>query len=543
MIGSRQLPNWSPLRSSRPAAVALLLALGFAAFYAGVSRGVFVFGDDILMYQVTEAIVERGEVSVTSPARRGDVARSAPGRNGGSYSKYGIGQSLVAIPFYASASWFESFELPETSDRFGNLRHGHQVFATGLTNAATAGAAVALTFLLALEVGFSPLVALAVALCLGIGTLLPHYASTFLSEPLSALCLAVAVLGLLKAAAWIPAKGSRSGHLWLAISGFAAGLAVATKVAHVVIVLPILVWASVLGWSRNRLRGLAGSTLGWSSCLLLWLGVVAIYNRFRFGSMLETGYGSEAGDFSAELAVGLGGLLVSPEKGILWYCPMLLLAVAGGMAFWRRNRVCALVILAASLVWLLLISRFHQWYGGGCWGPRFLVPLLPLWILPVGEILARWRRGSGWKAVVVLVVAFSFITSMTPLLVPFDQVGDPREPATAESMASGWRVRETPLARSLALLPEAISVTTGKLAGKIPYGEVGRPARGPRYPDFAFEHYGSHALLEWSRACFAVAVAALALALGIARRSQQGIREAPDAGRGQELGSGIGRGH
>ena len=35
------------------ASVALWLMLAFSAFYAGTSRGVFVFGDDILIYQVT----------------------------------------------------------------------------------------------------------------------------------------------------------------------------------------------------------------------------------------------------------------------------------------------------------------------------------------------------------------------------------------------------------------------------------------------------------------------------------------------------------
>ncbi len=41
---------------------------------------------------------------------------------------------------------------------------------------------------------------------------------------------------------------------------------------------------------------------------------------------------------------------------------------------------------ASSAAWLLLISRYYQWFGGGSWGPRFLVPLLPLWILPAAEV-------------------------------------------------------------------------------------------------------------------------------------------------------------
>ena len=49
----------------------------------------------------------------------------------------------------------------------------------------------------------------------------------------------------------------------------------------------------------------------------------------------------------------------------------------------------------------------------------------------------------------------------------------------------------------------------------------GGPGEGPRFPDFAFEHYGSHALLEWTRGCFLVAALALAFALRFAAAARQ----------------------
>lgn len=523
-------PNsMTPARSGPVAPVglvALLLGLAFSAFYAGTSRGVFVFGDDILMYQVTEAIWERGEVAVTSHAPRDDVASGVPGSDGRRYAKYGLGPSLVALPFYgASHRLFDRLELPETADAWGNTRTGPTIFGTGLANAATGGATVAVTFLLAVELGYPLLVALATAFCLGAGTLLAHYSGTFLSEPLSALCLAVGVLGLLKAKGKGSVKGVVPGRWWLAISGFAAGLAVATKVAHVVVVLPLLFWAAVLGWRRARQRGAVVHTLYWSFCFSGWVAAIAWYNGSRFGSILATGYGSEAGNFTTPLWLGLGGLLASPAKGIFWYCPVLLLALVGARAFWRRNRGCALTILAASAAWLLLISRYYQWYGGGSWGPRFLVPLLPLWILPLGEVLSHWRRGRTARATIAIVVAVGLVAAMTPLLVPFDKAGGLLL-TQGEVEASAWKVADSPLLLSLAHLPRAIATTAAKLAGRQALGEAGRPLSGPRFPDFACEHYGSHALLVWTRACFLFAALALGLALGVAlamaRRARDG---------------------
>jgi hypothetical protein len=513
----------SPVRPGPSPVVALLLGLAFAAFYAGTSRGVFVFGDDILMYQVTESIWERGEVSVSSRSTRKDIAFPVRGSDGRRYAKYGIAPSLVALPFYgASQRLFDGFELPVTADDFGNLRTGPRVFGTGLANAVAGGLTVAVTFLLAVELGYPLLVALITAFCLGSGTLMAHYSSTFLSEPLSALCLAVAVLGLLKARG----KGSVEGVLairwWLAISGLAAGLAVATKVAHVVVVVPLFFWVAALGWRRARRRGWVVDTLYWSSFLSVWLAAIAAYNWSRFGGLFETGYGKEAGKFTAEFAVGFFGLLASPAKGVFWYCPVLLLSLLGARAFGRRDRACALAILAASAAWLLLISRYYQWFGGGSWGPRFLVPLLPLWILPAAEIFSRWRLGRAWRLAIVVLVVASLLVSVAPLVVPFSDVDAPLAWSESELAAGGWRLRESPLLQAVALLPRAAATTASKLLGRSALGEAGRPPSGPRFPDFAFEHYGSHSLLVWTRGCFAVAALALGWAFAVARRARDG---------------------
>jgi len=82
--------------------VAFLLALGAGLVFTALSRGQLVYGDDVLLFQVTEAITARGELAVTSPFEEGDVARAIRGRDGRGYSKYGIGLSLVALPAHAA---------------------------------------------------------------------------------------------------------------------------------------------------------------------------------------------------------------------------------------------------------------------------------------------------------------------------------------------------------------------------------------------------------------------------------------------------------
>lgn len=483
------------------------------------------------MYQVSEAIWERGEVSVTSPIRRGDVAKAVRGADHGRYSKYGVGLSVVALPFYgASHRILDRLNLAATEDEFGNLRTGPTIFGTGLTNALLGGAAVAVTFLVAVELGYSLLAALATAFALGAATLLAHYASTFLSEPLSALCLSAALLAMLRARRSAEEGATAPAHGALALAGFSAGLVVATKVAHLVMLVPLFAWAALLGWRRARWRGLAFSLLAWGVGCVGWLAAIGLYNRSRFGSLFETGYGREAGMFTTPLWEGLMGLLVSPAKGIVWFSPILLLSLLGACALWRRDREAALAIVAASLAWLGLISRYYQWYGGGCWGPRFLVPLLPLWILPAAEVAEWARRSAAWRWGGAVVLAASVAVAVTPLVVPFDQAGGLLlDEAGVESAL--WKVEGSHALEGLAQLPRGLVVTARKLAGGEPLGEAGRPASGPRSPDFAFEQYGSHALLEWSRAAFAIAAlalsAAIAGAVAAGRRAQKALLSKP----------------
>ena len=71
------------------------------------------------------------------------------------------------------------------------------------------------------------------------------------------------------------------------------------------------------------------------------------------------------------------GLLFSPGKSVFLYSPVLLLAVAGWPAFYRRHAPLASALVA---LWLLLLVslRASVWTGGLTWGPRFLLPLLPV---------------------------------------------------------------------------------------------------------------------------------------------------------------------
>ena len=139
----------------------------------------------------------------------------------------------------------------------------------------------------------------------------------------------------------------------------------------------------------------------------------AVYDFLRFGNALETGYGAQAsaGAFTTPLWVGVYGLLLSSGKGVAWFAPAIWLAPAGIAAMVRSRqhsdsarrgddaRRAGGAIVVAWATGLFVYGRFQHWGGDGSWGPRYLVPLLPLAFLAVGFALdgaAKARKRLAW---------------------------------------------------------------------------------------------------------------------------------------------------
>ena len=106
--------------------VFFLLVLFTLVMSAG---GHIVQGDEETMFRVTQNLLNGQGLSVsqeeiTFPAQHKSnfqptqdekfwTTSAVPGRDGKTYSKYGIGQSLIAIPLYVFGDWWESLFLKE----------------------------------------------------------------------------------------------------------------------------------------------------------------------------------------------------------------------------------------------------------------------------------------------------------------------------------------------------------------------------------------------------------------------------------------------
>jgi len=122
-------------------------------------------------------------------------------------------------------------------------------------------------------------------------------------------------------------------------------------------------------------------------------GLIALaYHLVRFG-WGSGPYASDGIGFSQPLLSGLYGLLLSPGAGLLIFCPVLVMAFIGFVPLAQRWRAVALVIAALILLRVLFFARWWDWSGGATWGPRYIVPLIPVMMVPVAFVVgSRWRR-------------------------------------------------------------------------------------------------------------------------------------------------------
>ncbi len=142
---------------------------------------------------------------------------------------------------------------------------------------------------------------------------------------------------------------------------------------------------------------------------LLW------HNVLRFGDPFQFGYAGES--FTTAPWRGILGLLISPGKGVFFYAPPLILSLILWPRFRRAHPALGEFLALAWMTALPFYGMWWAWDGGWCWGPRFLVPLIPLSGLPL-IMLPRQRVWRGIAAALILagivIQAAAVLTDLTP---------------------------------------------------------------------------------------------------------------------------------
>ncbi|MBX6772205.1 MAG: hypothetical protein IRY83_10805, partial [Chloroflexi bacterium] len=241
------------------------------------------------------------------------------------------------------------------------------------------------------------------------GTIAFSYANSLIGHQTSAFFL-FAAFCLLQAIR----RGS-CGRQWLPLAGFLLGYAAINEYQTVLIggLLGLYVLI-VIGRDPGTIARLAIGALP----PLVALGT---YDLAAFGTILPVGYfhstlwASVHDQGFVSLTYphldALWGITFSSYRGLFFLSPVLLLALPGYLALWRRrqNRPEFWILLLAPTAFLLFNSSSAMWEGGFAIGPRYLIPSLPFLAAAMGVGMHwTWQQFRWLRLPVVAAALWSF---------------------------------------------------------------------------------------------------------------------------------------
>jgi hypothetical protein len=358
--------------------ISLFVLFIYFLSYAGIQHSI----DELATISLSESILHGSlEVNRMEWEQTRQPPQNAYGIDDNLYSKKGLGPVLAVLPLlWIGKGW----------DAVGSAQLSY------LTSAIVTAVTVFVFYLLCCLLDYNRNVSTIAAIVLGLGTLLWPYSQMLFSEPIAALGVAVALLGIVKF--W-----KVSNARWLFLCGLGCVFVILSRTANAVILLPFFAligyrliseWKQHKDWSLLLRNGLAfGLPIG-----VTVLGLF-LYNYFRFETLLS--YPRVPGEaFTTPLWIGVSGQLWSSGKGLIFYVPLTLMIVFS--YFVALRKMISPVYLAAFFIIFIAVLFYGKWYdwpGGQAWGPRFLVPTMPALVmlcLPTIDWLTephhRWRR-------------------------------------------------------------------------------------------------------------------------------------------------------
>lgn len=400
----------------------------FFALYALTSSGnAFRVPDEFEVYFQTEHLVDAGDISVPQTlaiAQGGQpILYGKIGLDGRPYAPYGPGIAYLIAPFHVAGRLIAHAAGVPRRPLPGGIAWEFLVGGiTMLAMAFAAALAVAGCHRACRALGATVSQSLAVAFLLGAATVLWPYGTTLYSEAWQAAAFIWAAALMIEGRAEPAGASAR-------IAGAATLLALAglTKPTSLVFA-PGFVVAALLDPHVGR-------TPRWRTAVALSAGIAvgvlvqAGWNVARFGHALDFGYNLggtvavlPARSFALEdIPRGLVLQLLTPGKSLFVWAPPLLVSLLALSACWPRERGLVLGLVTAASAALLFYAAFLTPEGGYAHGPRYLVPLVPLLMLPLAVPGARIHRrmltACAVAGVVVstLAVSVSFLEDQAPV--------------------------------------------------------------------------------------------------------------------------------
>ena len=117
-------------------------------------------------------------------------------------------------------------------------------------------------------------------------------------------------------------------------------------------------------------------------------------------------------------------VLLAPERGLILWSPLVLLALIGLVLLLREHPDLSLTLGLMVALQILMNASLHDWGGGWAYGMRRMTELYPVWVIGLTTLLhaahsasrtTAWGRWARWTTVslVLLGIIFSLLLLMS----------------------------------------------------------------------------------------------------------------------------------
>jgi hypothetical protein len=371
------------------------IALGLLAYYGLIIGGHHYSIDGMLMFQTAKQILFHGTLVLDPPVKWGLGG-------GATVSPYGLGLPLAYLPALAVqapfACWIPNLTtIPYDAKHLFNpaLLENLPYLLSSWVNPVIACATGALVFRLARSFALSRNWSVGAALAYGLASPAVAYARYDFSQPLAGLALTAALVLL---------RDVTNARRLLGI-GLSLAVAILTRPEFVILAGWIVIGVMIL---TRRPYSIAMVAIPVALALALTLAI----NGMKYGSITASGYSPASNLFApGNMFLGVSGLLAGPSQGVLVFFPLSWLAPFGLGRMIRGDGRSAFLWIGLLALALAFYASYVMWWGGVSWGPRFLLPLIPLltvaatyWAATPGGIARTARRTLFWALFAVGVV-------------------------------------------------------------------------------------------------------------------------------------------
>jgi len=223
------------------------------------------------------------------------------------------------------------------------------------------------------------------AIVYGMTSFVVPWTSEFFTRPLAALMVIAAVYFV-----YISKEDKKSAYAFL---GGMFSLAVfLAQPASFIIILPIL------GYSLISLRKYKRLFFSYCGGALIIVLIQLIMNFLRFGSPLSFTYHgvqslttSQTWGHLFTSYEGFYGLLISPGWSVFLFYPISILIPISFYLLYKKDKSLAILFTVSLVVIWFYVGVQEYWTGFGGWGPRYLIPVLPLITMSLGIILIKFQ--------------------------------------------------------------------------------------------------------------------------------------------------------